>query len=66
MYLGCLADREKVTAGFDILFAFIKALYPNGQELADDWAKTMEYVPHEDSSWDPFSAMNGIPTQNQL
>lgn len=48
------------------MFAFVKAMYPDGQELVETWSKTIEYEVHTDSSWDPFSAMNGIPTQNQL
>ena len=48
------------------MFAFVKAMYPDGQALSDTWSKGIEYAPHGDSSWDPFSAMNGIPTQNQL
>ncbi|OIW25841.1 class I glutamine amidotransferase-like protein [Coniochaeta ligniaria NRRL 30616] len=63
---GNIWTSAGVTAGFDIMFAFVKTMYSDGQELVDVWAKSIEYVPHEDSSWDPFSAMNGIPTQNQL
>jgi len=63
---GNIWTAAGVTAGFDIMFAFIKAHYPDGQALVDTWSKSIEYVPHEDSSWDPFSAMNEIEPQNQL
>ncbi|KAH8903981.1 DJ-1/PfpI family protein [Coniochaeta sp. PMI_546] len=63
---GNIWTAAGVTAGLDIMFAFVKTMYPDGQELVDTWAKAIEYVPHEDSSWDPFSVLNGIPPQNQL
>eukprot|EP00475_Leptophrys_vorax_P011451 TRINITY_DN179_c0_g1_i1.p1 TRINITY_DN179_c0_g1~~TRINITY_DN179_c0_g1_i1.p1 ORF type:complete len:231 (-),score=71.08 TRINITY_DN179_c0_g1_i1:127-819(-) len=42
-----------VQAGMDAAYAIIKAL--NGEDVAKTCANIIEYVPHEDPSWDPFS-----------
>jgi transcriptional regulator GlxA family with amidase domain len=44
-----------ISAGIDVTLAFIKNLY--GREVVDLVSNTMEYERHEDSSWDPFTAI---------
>jgi hypothetical protein len=41
-------------------------MYPDGSAWADIISGAIEYQPITNSSWDPFSAIFNIPTQNQL
>ncbi|KAK1772944.1 isonitrile hydratase 3 [Phialemonium atrogriseum] len=62
---GNIWSSSGITAGIDCIFAFVKTMYPDGQALFDEFAKLIEYQPHEDPCWDPFAAMNNITSQNQ-
>jgi transcriptional regulator GlxA family with amidase domain len=48
-----------IAAGMDAIFAWVKNIY--GQKVADDLANSIEYERHEDSSWDPYAAIWGVP-----
>lgn len=48
-----------IAAGMDMTFAFVKDLY--GKEVADEIANSLEYERHEDSNWDPYAAIWGVP-----
>ncbi|KAJ1913283.1 hypothetical protein H4219_005276 [Mycoemilia scoparia] len=42
-----------VSAGMDMTYFLIKSLY--GEAVADKCAHILEYAPHKDADWDPFS-----------
>lgn len=48
-----------IAAGMDATFAFVKSIH--GQNVADDLANSLEYERHEDSSWDPYAKIWGVP-----
>ncbi|KAK3321466.1 class I glutamine amidotransferase-like protein [Cercophora scortea] len=62
---GHIWSSSGVTAGLDLIYAFIKEMYPDGHELAATIAGGSEYEPHN-STYDPFSSLFNVPTQNQL
>jgi transcriptional regulator GlxA family with amidase domain len=48
-----------VTAGIDVIFAWIEEVY--GREVATEVANVIEYERHEDSTWDPFADLYNLP-----
>lgn len=50
---GNIYTSSGVSAGLDVAFAFIGAVY--GEESASKVADVLEYDRHMDSSWDPFA-----------
>jgi transcriptional regulator GlxA family with amidase domain len=61
-----LADVEQETSGIDMLLNFVRTVYPGGDAEATRIAGILEYEAHENSTWDPFSAMWNVSAQNQL
>lgn len=55
---GKFFTSSGVSAGIDMTLAVIAHLY--GREAALDMALGSEYEWHEDSTWDPFSALAGL------
>ncbi|KAH8684321.1 class I glutamine amidotransferase-like protein [Tricladium varicosporioides] len=59
---GKVWTSSGVTAGMDMLYAFTNFLY--GNETVDQVMNIIEYAPHTDPSWDPFSVVYKIPGAN--
>lgn len=55
---GNIWTSSGVSAGIDVTFAFIGAVY--GAEVADEVATMLEYERHTDPSWDPFAELAGL------
>ena len=51
-----------ISAGIDLTLAFVEHIH--GNEVANTVANQMEYEWHNDSSWDPFSAIFNVPLLN--
>lgn len=52
---GKMWTSSGVAAGMDMAYAFLKNLY--GVDAANKVANGMEYAPHTDPHWDPFSVV---------
>ncbi len=52
---GNIWTSAGISAGIDVTLAFIEKIY--GREVVDSVANAMEYERHEDSTWDPFTAI---------
>lgn len=52
---GNIWSSSGVAAGMDMTYAFISTVY--SPEIAKQLADVMEYEPHTDPDWDPFSAV---------
>lgn len=63
---GNIWSPSGVSAGLDLIFAFIKGKYPDGPALATKFSGLIEYQPNTNSSHDPWSGYFNIPTPNQL
>ena len=50
----------------DMIYAFIRAVYPDAEHVIPLYTGATEFEPHTNSSYDPFSAIFGIPTQNYI
>ncbi|KAF2249086.1 class I glutamine amidotransferase-like protein [Trematosphaeria pertusa] len=48
-----------VAAGMDMMYAFMKHLY--GTDNLDQVMNLIEYAPHLDPHWDPFSVVHKVP-----
>ena len=59
---GRVWTSSGVAAGMDMAYAFAKQAY--GADLADRAANIMEYAPHQDPDWDPFSVVHEVPGAN--
>ena len=56
---GNIWTSSGVSAGIDLLFAWMEAIY--GKDTATGVANTLEYERHLNSSWDPFADLNNLP-----
>lgn len=56
---GNIWSSSGVTAGIDVLFAWMEAIY--GNDTATEVANGLEYERHLNSSWDPFADLNHLP-----
>jgi transcriptional regulator GlxA family with amidase domain len=56
---GNVWTSSGVGAGIDMMYAFLRHVY--GPETIDEIINRIEYVPHTDSTWDPFSVIQGVP-----
>ncbi|KAF2002072.1 class I glutamine amidotransferase-like protein [Amniculicola lignicola CBS 123094] len=56
---GKIWTSSGVAAGLDMMYAFMKHLY--GTEMLNMVLNTLEYVPHQDAHWDPFSVVWKVP-----
>ncbi|KAK0634702.1 class I glutamine amidotransferase-like protein [Bombardia bombarda] len=63
---GNIWTSSGVTAGLDLVFAFINVTYPNGPELTTLISGAIEHKLVSNSSDDPFAARFNVPTQNYL
>ncbi|KAG2018776.1 hypothetical protein CC2G_008167 [Coprinopsis cinerea AmutBmut pab1-1] len=52
---GNIWTSSGVTAGLDVIFAFIEKVY--GEPVAKLLANWLEYERHTDSTWDPFAEL---------
>ncbi|KAK8133427.1 hypothetical protein PG984_005439 [Apiospora sp. TS-2023a] len=59
---GKIWTSSGVAAGLDMSYAFARHAYGSG--LADKAANIMEYAPHQDPDWDPFSVVHKVPGAN--
>ncbi|KAH8889102.1 class I glutamine amidotransferase-like protein [Thozetella sp. PMI_491] len=56
---GKIWTSSGVAAGIDMTYAFLKHAY--GAEIIDGVMNGIEYAPHADPSWDPFSVVHNVP-----
>lgn len=55
---GKIWTSSGVAAGMDMMYAFLKHLY--GTEKVDGVMNGIEYAPHQDAHWDPFSVVHNV------
>ncbi|KAG6865693.1 hypothetical protein C0991_000307 [Blastosporella zonata] len=55
---GNIWTSSGVSAGMDVIFAWIEEVY--GEATAKDLADALEYERHTDASWDPYAEMYGL------
>lgn len=55
---GKVWTSSGVAAGMDMTYAFLKHLY--GTEMLDAVMNGIEYAPHVDPHWDPFSVVHDV------
>ncbi|KAK8038480.1 hypothetical protein PG993_006891 [Apiospora rasikravindrae] len=56
---GKIWTSSGVAAGLDMMYAFARHAY--GPDLANSAANAIEYAPHQDPEWDPFSVVFEVP-----
>ncbi|KAF2467376.1 class I glutamine amidotransferase-like protein [Lindgomyces ingoldianus] len=56
---GKVWTSSGVAAGLDMMYAFLKHLF--GAEELDSLLNQIEYAPHVDPHWDPFSVVHNVP-----
>ena len=56
---GKVWTSSGVAAGIDMMYAFVRQAY--GPALADGVINAIEYAPHQDPDWDPFSVVYKVP-----
>jgi len=62
---GNVWTSSEVSAGMDMTYEFVKVLL--GQEIAASTINGMEYTPHVDKGWDPYSVVFNVrPTGTLL
>ncbi|KAF9482837.1 DJ-1/PfpI family protein [Pholiota conissans] len=55
---GNIWTSSGVSAGLDVIFAFMGEVY--GEEVATAIANFLEYERHMDASWDPYAGLYGL------
>ncbi|KAF5379534.1 hypothetical protein D9615_006543 [Tricholomella constricta] len=55
---GNIWTSSGVSAGLDVIFAFIAEVY--GGKVADHIANVLEYERHTDPTWDPFAELHNL------
>ncbi|KAL1893012.1 hypothetical protein Sste5346_006693 [Sporothrix stenoceras] len=60
---GKVWTSSGVAAGMDMAYAFLKELY--GDHPLDTYMNNVEYAPHTDATWDPFSVVHNVPGANK-
>ncbi|KAK6519121.1 hypothetical protein TWF281_003810 [Arthrobotrys megalospora] len=60
---GKIWTSSGVAAGMDMTYAFLSHVY--GTEQLNSIMNAIEYAPHTDPSWDPFSVVWNVPGANQ-
>ncbi|CAF1164257.1 unnamed protein product [Adineta ricciae] len=58
---GNIWSSSGVAAGMDMTYAFISTIF--SPKIATEIANVMEYEPHTDSEWDPFSDIWKVSSQ---
>lgn len=56
---GKVWSSSGVSSGMDMMYAFL--LYIYGAENVDNMLNGLEYAPHTDPTWDPYSYLNRVP-----
>ena len=49
-----------VPAGIDMMYAFLSHYYSDDQAAVQSMINGVEYAPHTDSHWDPFSIVHKV------
>jgi len=55
-----LWKRLTVGQGIDMMYAFLKHLYGEGDPVVVATMNGIEYAPHTDPNWDPFSIIHNV------
>ncbi|KAK3322897.1 class I glutamine amidotransferase-like protein [Apodospora peruviana] len=58
---GNIWTSSGVSAGMDMAYAFLSHLYGKGNEKLAKTMNGIEYAPHTDPHWDPFSVVHKVP-----
>lgn len=61
---GKVWTSSGVSAGMDMMVAFLRHLY--GDPNVNNWINAVEYVPHVDPTWDPFSVVHNVSYPNHM
>jgi len=59
---GKVWTSSGVSAGMDMMVAFLREVY--GDPVVNTSVNNVEYAPHVDPSWDPFSIVHKVPGAN--
>ncbi|KAK0651153.1 class I glutamine amidotransferase-like protein [Cercophora newfieldiana] len=59
---GKVWTSSGVSAGMDMMVAFLRHVY--GDPVVNTSVNNVEYAPHVDPSWDPFSVVHKVPGAN--
>ncbi|KAK4228377.1 class I glutamine amidotransferase-like protein [Podospora fimiseda] len=59
---GKVWSSSGVTAGMDLMYAFLREKYPDGEKLAQRFEDITEFVSVRNSSWDPWAEKFNITT----
>lgn len=57
---GKVWTSSGVAAGMDITYAFLKHLYGEHDEIIVNTMNGIEYAPHTNADWDPFSVVHEV------
>ncbi|KAL2127810.1 hypothetical protein VTI74DRAFT_10151 [Chaetomium olivicolor] len=58
---GKIWTSSGVAAGIDMMYAFLKHLYGESDPVLIKTMNGIEYAPHTDLNWDPFSIVHNVP-----
>ncbi|KAK0702637.1 class I glutamine amidotransferase-like protein, partial [Lasiosphaeris hirsuta] len=59
---GKIWSSSGVSAGMDMMVAFLRHIY--GDPVVNNSVNNIEYTPHVDPNWDPFSIVHKVPGAN--
>ncbi|KAK3294151.1 class I glutamine amidotransferase-like protein [Chaetomium fimeti] len=60
---GNIWTSSGVAAGIDMMYAFFEHYYSDNKEAVQSMINGVEYAPHADSHWDPFSIVHNFRAQ---
>ncbi|KAK4128846.1 class I glutamine amidotransferase-like protein [Parathielavia appendiculata] len=58
---GKIWTSSGVASGIDMMYAFLKHLYGENDPVLTRTMNGIEYAPHTDPNWDPFSIVHDVP-----
>lgn len=58
---GNIWTSSGIAAGMDMTYAFIREYYGADDDMPLRVVNLMEYAPHTDAHWDPFSVVHNVP-----
>jgi putative intracellular protease/amidase len=58
---GKIWTSSGVASGIDMMYAFLKHLYGEDDPNLATTMNVIEYAPHTDPDWDPFSIVHNVP-----
>ncbi|KAH6855904.1 class I glutamine amidotransferase-like protein [Chaetomium sp. MPI-CAGE-AT-0009] len=58
---GNVWTSSGVAAGIDMMYAFFEHYYSDDKEAVQTMINGVEYAPHTDPHWDPFSIVHDVP-----